>query len=174
MTQIAAADAVTKSAAPANTRSLAAVRYAATLGQITSVLMRTQQYRQIPLADLEWMVVPGIAANQYAINEVKDEKTGATAPAAFAVWALVSDEVDRRLTADPGPRIRLSREDWTSGKIPWLVMAAGQQRATGTLLKVLLDKPFSITGLKTIGRTGDGKVGVRVLRSSDIAETAKN
>jgi hemolysin-activating ACP:hemolysin acyltransferase len=150
-------------------RAVRSLKYAATLGQIVSVMMRTPQHRQTFLADLDWLVLPAIATNQYALNEVTDDATGATLPVAVALWASVSEEVDRRLSANPTGQIRLKAEEWNSGTIPWLVEAVGEPRATGALLKAILERRFAATGLKSIGRDDQGRTVVRVLKSSEAA-----
>jgi hemolysin-activating ACP:hemolysin acyltransferase len=145
-------------------RSIASYKYAALIGQVVTVMMRTPQHRQTFLADLEWLVFPAIANNQYALSEATDRETGASLPVAVALWALVSEEVDRRLTTTQTPPIRLKAEEWNSGSIPWLVEAVGEPRATAALLKALLEQRFGATGLKTIGRDQDGRQLVRTLK----------
>ena len=155
-----------KVAAP---RSLGSLKYPAVLGQIVSVLMRTPQHRQSFLSDLDWLVLPAIATNQYALNEVTDNSTGATLPVAVALWAMVSEEVDQRLSSSAAPHVRLKAAEWNSGTIPWLVEAAGEPRATGAIIRALLERRFASTGLKSIGRDDQGRTVVRVLKSPETS-----
>jgi hemolysin-activating ACP:hemolysin acyltransferase len=149
---------------PKTVPPVAALKFAATLGQIVLVLMRTRQHRLSYLSDLEWLVMPAIATNQFMVAEHRDSNTGLSVPSAVAVWAMVSKEVDARLSGEPVRPIRLRPEEWVSGTIPWLVEAAGDSRAVGDLLRTLIDKRFPVDGIKTIGRSPDGTPGVRVLR----------
>src|SRR3954471_13523074 len=81
-------------------REAAALRNAFAFTQVVGVLMRSPHYRAYTLADLEWLVVPPVAAGQFRIGEVKPDKNSTTAvPVAVVLWASVSPEVDARLMA---------------------------------------------------------------------------
>jgi hemolysin-activating ACP:hemolysin acyltransferase len=147
-----------------NVQPVAMLKFSATLGQIVLVLMRTRQHKYSFLSDLEWLVVPAIATSQFMVAEHRDSSTGLSLPSAVALWAMVSKDVDGRLSSSPSQPVRLKPEEWVSGTIPWLVEAAGDPRAVGSLLRTLIDKRFPIDGIKTIGRSPDGTAGVRTLR----------
>ena len=61
--------------------------------------MRSGHFAQYTLADLTWLVAAPLTAGTFAIINAQDTETGATMPAAVALWATVSPAVDRRLTA---------------------------------------------------------------------------
>jgi cytolysin-activating lysine-acyltransferase len=144
--------------------SISALKFVATVGQITVILMRTPQHRHTFLSDLEWLVMPAIATNQVMTADGRDSKTGITVPLAIVLWACVSEEVDTRLSSYPEQRVRLKPEEWASGTIPWLVEAAGEPHAIGRLLRDLIEGRFPDKDIKTIGRSADGKPCVRLLR----------
>ena len=70
------------------------------------VMMNSPQNRYTFLVELEWMLFPAIVAGQFKIY------MNGTKPVAFAAWAKVSEEVEKRL--EKGAK-RLAPEDWTSG-----------------------------------------------------------
>jgi hemolysin-activating ACP:hemolysin acyltransferase len=153
-------------------RPLAAIKFEATLGQIVLVLMRSRQHRHSFLGDLEWLVLPAIATNQFMLAEHRDGATGISVPAAVVLWAQVSKEVDARLSASPDQRILLKPEEWASGAIPWLVEGVGEARAVGSLVHTLVEGRFLNLGIKTVGRSPDGTPSVRVLSKHTTAQSA--
>jgi cytolysin-activating lysine-acyltransferase len=164
----------TNSAGPdrSQARPLAAIKFEATLGQIVLVLMRGRQSRNIFLGDLDWLVLPAIATNQFMLAEHRDGATGISVPAAAVLWARVSEQVDARLSASPDQRILLRPEEWASGTIPWLVEGVGEPRAVGRLVRTLVEERFPGVGIKTIGRSPDGAPGVRVLKKQATEPSA--
>jgi hemolysin-activating ACP:hemolysin acyltransferase len=152
-----------------NPGPLAAIKFTSTFGRIVLVLMRTRQHRHSFLGDLEWLVMPAVTNSQFMLAEHRDGSTGLTMPLATVLWAQVSEEVDARLCANPDQRVRLKPEEWASGTIPWLIEAAGETHAVGTLLRKLIDERFPATGVKSIGQSADGTAKVRLLRK-EIAE----
>jgi cytolysin-activating lysine-acyltransferase len=144
--------------------SLVSIKFAAAFGQITLMLMRTPQHRHSFLGDLEWLVIPAIATNQFLIAEHRDQGSDVTYPLATVLWARVNEEVDARLCAHPEQRIRLKPDEWACGEIPWLVEAAGEPRMLGGLLRELIERRFPDRDIKSIGRGPDGKPCVRLLK----------
>jgi hemolysin-activating ACP:hemolysin acyltransferase len=157
---------------PDSLRQLGALKFSSTLGQVVSVLMRSVQHRHSFLADLEWLVLPALASNQVAVLDAPNNANIMSGPAAAILFARVSPEVDKRLSTSPAFRVRLKPEEWTSGNIPWLVEAVGEQHAVSTLIKILLDQRFKATGLKTYSRGPDGKPIVGHMRASDAPPAA--
>jgi cytolysin-activating lysine-acyltransferase len=145
------------------------------LGSIASVLMASPQHRYSFLADLEWpgalarqtdTVLPALATGQFSLADARDQTTGFSAPVGAVLWAMVSEEVDQRLTAQPGYPIRLRPQDWRSGNIPWLVEAIGEPRAVAAMVKTLIERQFPEVGLKAVVRGDDGKARVELLKPS--------
>ncbi|MEM9634464.1 MAG: toxin-activating lysine-acyltransferase [Pseudomonadota bacterium] len=102
------------------------------LGETVGMLLRDPKFRHLSLADLEWLVLPPLAANQVLTmrGKIKDKagiENGLTVPLAIAFWAKVSEEIDRKLEVqkEAAAPLRLAPSDWVSGDIPWLVLMSG-------------------------------------------------
>ena len=141
-----------------------AMRIMSTFGQITTILMRSRRHRAAPIADLEWLVAPAVATGQYALAEMRDPRTLLKTPVGVVLWATVSEEIDKRITTAL-KRPLLAPGEWASGPIPWLIDAAGNPRATATLLRRLVSERFSKTGLKTMD-FGNDLPTVRILNEA--------
>jgi cytolysin-activating lysine-acyltransferase len=99
-------------------------------------------YRLRFLADLEWMVVPPMRLGQCRV--LRDEKG---MPFAYAAWASVSAEVEKRLEA--GDR-RLRPEDWTSGDRLWLIDLVAAERSVPLVLAELQKRVFKGRKVRTM------------------------
>lgn len=104
------------------------------LGETVAMLARDPKFRHLALSDLEWLVLPPLAANQVLTlrGKVKDkdgQENGLTVPLCLALWAKVSEEIDQKLQAQQkaGAPLRLAPQDWTSGQIPWVLLLTGPQ-----------------------------------------------
>ena len=82
------------------------------MGQIVGLLTQSQAHRHLFLADLEWLIGPAMALRQFRLFH--DGKQ----PVAVALWASVSDEVEKELIAG---RPRLRPNEWKSGENLWLI-----------------------------------------------------
>lgn len=87
------------------------------LAAALTLLLASPQHRHLFLADLEWRLLPAIAAGQFRLI-TKDGR-----PLAFVTWAFLSDEIRERLKTamnQPGGAAsgagRLKPEEWRSGK----------------------------------------------------------
>ena len=69
-------------------------------------------------------------------------------PVAVALWASVSAEVDRRLSTDLAPPMRLRPDEWRSGDTLWLIEVIGDPKAVPHLMAELREKVFSGKQLK--------------------------
>lgn len=94
-------------------------------GKIVMALMQLPRYRNLPLGELQSLVLEPLIRDRLAIahpNIKEGENPELTDLVGFAVWASVSDEVDAKIReqikAGVWP-IRLKPEDWASGKINW-------------------------------------------------------
>ncbi len=140
---------------------------AAAFGDAVAVLLRSPFHRAVFLPELEWLIAPGIACGQYAIAHRTDPKTGTQSAVSFATWAMVSDDVNKRLMASNG-KPKLKPEEWRSGKTPWLIEAAGETEATRNLVSSLVTKQFASSGLNVMQMGADG-----TFRATRIAPTAE-
>lgn len=144
-------------------RAAASKLVSASFGEIVSVLMRSEHYKQYSLHDLEWLVVPAVLSNQFLLAEARAKGNGFTAPVGVVLWASVSAEVDQRLTANIAQPMRLKPEDWRSGDILWLVDAVGPAKLIGSMLQQLHTKVFKGRQVKLRAQGQDGKPQVRTM-----------
>ncbi len=126
-------------------------------GEIVSVLMRSQQFRALSLADVEALVVPAVMTGQFLVAEAQSKANGSVVPVAMALWASVSEDVDRRLSQNLDQPFRLAANEWKGGHIAWLVAVAGDQRLINPMLKKLQDTTLQGRPLKIRAKGKDGK-----------------
>ena len=107
----------------AQKRSMADKELAAAFGEIVLLLLRSPR-NNYSVADLGWLVAPAVGHGQFALAEARSEENGAVRPVGAVLWAMVSDDVDKRLSDITAP-LRLKPNEWRSGDIPWIVMATG-------------------------------------------------
>jgi len=129
----------------------------AAFGEIVGLLMRTPQFKSLPLSSLDALVVPAIATGQFMIAEAQAKQSGFIAPVAAVLWASVSEEVDRRLSESRDAALKLAPKDWQSGDIPWLIIAAGDQRLVTALRQRLKGTVLKGRSLKSLTAQKDGK-----------------
>lgn len=141
----------------------------AAFGQITSVLMRAQQYKHHALSDLEWLVVPAVMTGQYSLAEAQSKANGLTAPVGVLLWASVSAEVDKRLSENLDAPLRLKPEEWKSGDILWIIDAVGEPKMIQAMLKRMAAKDWAGRTIKMKARDKDGKVRIGVLSAGAAA-----
>ena len=169
---VAVAPAVRAAVRPRDARQ---VRFAQAFAQIVAVLMRDPNFRKMRLADLEWLVLPPVMAGQFRLAQApspvgrvtgKDgQEGGVLVPVAVALWARVSDAVDKTLSENLDEPVRLRPNEWASGDNIWLMAVAGDQRAVpkfleqlakteleGQRVKMRLRGPGNSVVVKTLGQ----------------------
>ena len=137
-------------------------RFARSFAQVVAVLMRDSSFRTMPIADLEWLVLPAVMSGQFKVAEApaallgpdptRDKAPGKAAdnardkapdhtkpggvlvPVAVALWARVSKEIDQALSEQLDRPVRLKPNQWASGEHVWLVAVAGDRRAVPKLI----------------------------------------
>ena len=144
----------------AKRRAVSAVRQSLAFSQIVGQLMRSPHYKHYTLADIEWLVLPPLMVGQFSIAEARSDEGGPRFPAAVALWASVSPEIDKRLTEILTAPIRLRPDEWRSGDILWLVAAAGDARILSQLLKKLGETTFKDRTVKVRIRKQDGTIAI--------------
>lgn len=110
------------------------------LGLIVSLLLRSEAARSQPLAALDSMVIPAIAAGTYAIAPA--QQTGALPPSAVVIWASVTPRIDRLLAEGRIALEQLTPQDWSCGDIVWIAQTAGEASAVANLLDHLAQTRF--------------------------------
>ncbi len=147
-------------------------RMSQTFSQVVAVLMRDPVYRNLKLADLEWLVLPPIMAGQWRIGQTgtpaapaKTQPARVLIPVAVALWARVSAGVDKRLSANLD-RLDLKPDEWASGDIVWLIASAGDPRALPKFIKELVETEFKGRPVKFRTRGPDGKSVVKIFNGA--------
>lgn len=130
---------------------------AATLGSVVNLLMRSPLHKAYTLKDLEWLLLPPLALNQFLVADMQLEN-GMNAPAGVILWARVSDEIDARLTGDPHYPMRLEPNDWASGGKIWLVDMVGEARALEHLVDTLAKTAFAGKTFKMLVKEDNGRL----------------
>ena len=142
-------------------------RYAQTFANIVAVLMRDPNFRNLRLADLEWLVLPPVMAGQFKLGHAAaPQEQGILVPMAVAVWARVSAVVDKGLSENLDKHVHLRPDQWASGDILWLMAVAGDPRAVPPFLKQLAETEFKDKEVKWRSREADGKVVIKMLSES--------
>ncbi len=154
---------VLKSLDPAQVGAALSKLFAASIGDIVVVLSRSPAHKHYSLADIEWMVLPPVATGQFHVREAADKERGFRAPIAVVTWALVSEEVDRRLQEQAGRLLRLRPDEWKSGEIGWLIDAVGNPAGVRAALQWLATGPFKERALKVVVRDNSGAPKVATL-----------
>lgn len=114
----------------------------AAFARVVAILMRSPQYKQFALTDLEWLIVPPLMLGQFAMLDGNIAGMPLPVPVAVALWANVSPAVDERLSNELTSPIRLRSDEWRSGEILWLIDAIGTPNAVPQLMQQLQAGPF--------------------------------
>ncbi|MDQ0456700.1 toxin-activating lysine-acyltransferase [Rhizobium paknamense] len=110
-------------------------------GTIVLAMSSVPRYRHQSLADLAHLVIDPLARDCVAIASPKPsddaDPKAALAPAAIAIWATVSDEVEAKIReqikAGVFP-VRLKPADWRSGDKVWLLDVIAPSRELATMV----------------------------------------
>ena len=113
----------------------------ATVGQVVLAMSAVPRYRNQALADISHLVIDPLIRDRIAIAHAApkaDETETPLSPAAVAIWASVSHDVDdkirEQIKSNAFP-VRLKADEWNSGDIVWLldVIAPSREMATSVL-----------------------------------------
>jgi hemolysin-activating ACP:hemolysin acyltransferase len=148
----------------------AAAQHAQLFSQAVAVLMRDPNYKNMPLHDLEFLLPP-IIAGQCAVANARVSENGLPVPVALALWATVSPDVDKRLSANLDKPVTLRAGEWKSGTIPWMITLAGAQPALVGFVKRLCEKEFNGQNVKMRTADKDGKRSVQYLSAGKAHST---
>jgi cytolysin-activating lysine-acyltransferase len=152
-------------------------------GSIVMSMMLLPRYRNQTVGDLQHLVLEPLIRDRVALAYPGDKDKNELADlAGMAIWASVSEDVDKRIReqikAGSFP-LRLKPEDWTSGDINWLLdVIAPNTQATAAVIasfgKVVKGGNLRLHPLvaklvdaETLQKLGAQKMG-------DSAPTAKN
>ena len=148
-------------------------RFAQSFAQIVAVLMRDPNFRNMRLADLEWLVLPPVMAGQFSLAQApsphgRAKEGGARKAASWCRWRWRCGHACRP------PSTRACRRTSTSrcgcapvtgprGDNVWLMAVAGDQRAVPKFLEQLAETEFKGQRVKMRLRGPDNKVVVKTL-----------
>lgn len=135
-------------------------RMAASFGELVLLLMQAPNEKKLAIQDLDWLIGPAMMTGQFAIAEAQAKDSGLVTPVAGVLWALVSPEVDSRLSDTTNANIRLTTEEWRSGSIPWITLAIGDPKIWLNLVEKLSVPAFKGQTPKVRLYTPDGKVSI--------------
>jgi cytolysin-activating lysine-acyltransferase len=167
----AAAAAATAAKRPVRARDARQSRFAQSFAQIVAVLMRDRNFRNMRLSDLEWLVLPPVMSGQFSLGQapvppVKGKaptEGGVLVPVAVAMWARVSNEIDKRLSENLDKPVRLGVGEWATGDNIWLMAIAGDQKALPKFLEQLVANQFKGQRVKMRVRGPENTVVVKTL-----------
>jgi cytolysin-activating lysine-acyltransferase len=151
------------------------LRLAQSFAQVVTVLMRDPNFRKLPLADLEWLVLPALMSGQFRLAHLQTQQSGdqklpgMLVPVAVALWARVSPEIDKLLSEKLDEAPRLQPNQWSSGDQLWLMAAAGDPRAIPSFLQQLEKAEFKGKEVKLRRRDANGKVVIGKLGQNAAA-----
>ncbi len=144
---------------------------AANLGAVVAIMMRTPEHRNATLSEIETLVGPPLGLDQIAIVEARDPESGIVAPVAAVLWAMVSQDVDARLSDITNSKPRLEPRDWRSGPIAWIVTAIGHKTAVTQLLEQVVKSRFPDSPPKIRVREQDGSAKIGLVRIGNAPTT---
>lgn len=148
---------------PAILEKIAAVRSKVneTFGKVALAMMATPRYRHLSIGDLSHLLLDPLIRDRVAIAQPANPGPEDGGLAGIAIWASVSEEVDARIREQIKSGVfplRLKADDWTSGKINWLidVIAPSPKLATAVL-----------ANFKQVLKEGDLRIHPQVARLVD-------
>lgn len=141
-------------------RVVASKQQLAAFGSIVTIFMRSPEFRNLPLFELESLVVPAIATDQFLIAEAHSKENGSVTPVAAALWAKVSAEVDKRLSMNLGQPLKIKPDEWKSGDIAWLIAVAGGADVINSILQRLRETILRGSRIKVLAKDKDGRLAV--------------
>jgi cytolysin-activating lysine-acyltransferase len=144
---------------------------AATFGRLMAMLLASPQHAGMTLAQTNAYIMPAIALGQFAMVGAHQTEKGPMSIAAAAWWALVSPEIDQRLSDSRDPHLSLQAADWNSGDQPWIIEAFGEPKLLNSLLGRLSEQKFKGKTAKLRAHLADGRIAVGRLEPNP-AETS--
>jgi cytolysin-activating lysine-acyltransferase len=165
----AAPSAAAAAKSPVRPRDARQSRFAQSFAQIVAVLMRDRNFRNLRLSDLEWLVLPPVMSGQFSLGQAHAPQTqgqkegGVLVPVAVAMWARVSNEIDKRLSENLDKPVRLGVGEWASGDNIWLMAIAGDQKTLPKFLEQLVANQFKGQRVKMRVRGPENTVVVKTL-----------
>lgn len=120
----------------------------AAVGHACVLMAASKGHKYLFMGDLDWACVPAIATNQYKVW------SRGPMPVGFASWAMVSDEVDKRISETGVPKLRPA--EWNSGEICWLMDILAPFGGGEQMIQELRQGALSGKKIKTLQPAPDG------------------
>lgn len=133
----------------------APVTLAGALGEIVWLLTQSPVHRHLFLADLDWALMPPLLLSQFRTFRNGERIVG------VALWATVSEEVDRRLASGVA---KLRPDEWKSGERLWLMELVAPWGGQEAMLEELQGSVFKGKSVKMHTLEPDGRRGVRTVQ----------
>ncbi|MDB2408083.1 toxin-activating lysine-acyltransferase [Jannaschia sp.] len=137
-----------------------------TFGSVTMAMMALPRYRHMAISDLQHLVLEPLVQDRIALAKKVDDDGPLADITGMAIWASVSEEVDvkiREQIASGTFPVRLRTDEWTSGKINWLLDVIAPDRAATASV---------IANFKQVAKEGELRLHPVVRRLVD-SETLK-
>ena len=145
---------------PSDAERIAADARAAAFGRVVALLMASPRHSNMTLAQAQAFVAPAMALGQLAILGKQSGSSGGPDSAAAVWWAMVSPEVDERLTKSREPHLILAADEWRSGTQPWIIETIGNGEVINELVRRLAEQTFPDKPAKLRAHLPDGRVAV--------------
>jgi cytolysin-activating lysine-acyltransferase len=148
-------NAAERQAAPPN--RLGADNLMMSFGEAVSVLMRSPLYKDRPIADLEWLLLPPLVHNQIVIASATRKDRRFTIPVGLVLWARLSDEADQHLRQNISRQpVPLNPREWKSGEKLWIIEVLGDPPVVSRMLRQTQETAFKGAAftLRMVGTDG--------------------
>ncbi len=123
------------------------------IGPVVGLMMQSLAHKYVFVSDLEWMVVPALAARQFRLYR-RDGRA-----VAYASWALVDEHREQRLKAG---QVRLAPQEWRCGDRVWLYDIVAPFGGADDIIRDIRENVFPDRPVRTVQISADGKDRVTV------------
>jgi len=123
----------------------------AVFGHAVWLMVQSAAHKHLFLTDMEWLVLPPIALNQFRIWRQNNM------PVAFASWAYLSDDAEARIKQNIK---KLAPIDWKSGEHLWLIDMVAPFGGAEEAVKELREQVFQGRTVRSLQPAPGGGVAV--------------
>lgn len=136
------------------------------LGEMTWLLSQSQLHADLRIKDLEWLIMPPLALEQFYLFRDGGKPVG------LALWARCGNEAVKKLQNPYSLGFpKLDLQDWNSGDETWLIdlicpFATSENRQRDLMIADLIVKPLAGVDLHMHHLGEDGERQVVVLEAA--------
>ena len=117
------------------------------LGQMSWLMLNSNQHRHLFVTDFEWLILPPLLRKQFRLVRQDDK------PVAFVTWAYLGEEAEQRLLS--GNR-KLAPGEWAAKDgTPWIIDVVAPFGGVEQTIKSVIDGVFPGREVKVLTQ-GDG------------------